>query len=106
MWSLNLKVGITVFISIMILVVLLISATDSPFERRGDFVTVHFNFVNDLKVGAGVMLSGVQIGRVTSIRLLDDASKVEVDLRVDKALQRLRRGSLSLIHISEPTRPY
>ena len=93
MWSLNLKVGITVFISIMILVILLISATDSPFERRGDFVTVHFNFVNDLKVGAGVMLSGVQIGRVTSIRLLDDASKVEVDLRVDKALQRLRRGS-------------
>ena len=47
MWSLNLKVGITVFISIMILVILLISATDSPFERRGDFVTVHFNFVND-----------------------------------------------------------
>ncbi len=93
MWSLNLKVGITVFVSILILVVLLISATDSPFERRGDLLTAHFNFVNDLKVGAGVMLSGVQIGRVTAIRLLEDASKVQVDLRVEKAFQRLRQGA-------------
>jgi len=92
-WSLNLKVGVTVLAGIFILIFLLMNATDSPFERRGDLLIVHFNFINDLRVGAGVMLSGVQIGRVTSVRLLDNGSKVEVELRVERAFQRLRQGS-------------
>lgn len=93
MWSLNLKVGVTVLVGILILIFLLMNATDSPFERRGDLLIVHFNFINDLRVGAGVMLSGVQIGRVTGVRLLDNGNKVEVELRVERAFQRLRQGS-------------
>lgn len=91
-WNIQVKVGLVVVIGFILLVILLYSASNSPWSAGGDLLRVRFNFVNDLRVGAGVLLSGVQIGKVTAIKLNTDENKVEIEMRVKDAFQRLRQG--------------
>ena len=43
-------------------------------------------------MGAKVQLAGVQIGKVTSVELNTEGTRVEVQMRVKEAFQRLRQG--------------
>jgi phospholipid/cholesterol/gamma-HCH transport system substrate-binding protein len=99
-WS-QLKVGITVLISALILGVLLflMSGTTGFFTPR---IVLHSYFDNasGLRVGAPVRLSGVDIGNVTKIRVIDDAARrttpVEVTIKVSTQYGfNLRRDSVS-----------
>ena len=91
-WSIQLKVGLVVIIGIVLLVILIVNAANSPWSVSGDLLRVNFNNAGDLRVGAKVQLAGVQVGKVTSVELNQEGTRVEVQMRVKDAFQRLRQG--------------
>ena len=91
-WSVQLKVGLVVIIGIVLLVILIMNAANSPWSVRGELLRVSFKNAGDLRVGAKVQLAGVQVGKVTSVELDPDGTRVEVQMRVKDAFQLLRQG--------------
>ena len=91
-WSVQLKVGLVVIIGIVLLIILIVNAANSPWSVSGELLQVNFNNAGDLRVGAKVQLAGVQVGKVTSVELNQDGTRVEVQMRVKEAFQRLRQG--------------
>ncbi len=91
-WNVHVKVGLVVIIGFIFLVILLMNASNSPWSTGGDLLRVNFSAVGDLRVGAAVQLAGVRIGKVTRIELNKDGTRVEVQMHVKGAFQRLRRG--------------
>lgn len=91
-WSIQLKVGLVVIIGIVLLIILIVNAANSPWSVSGEFLQVNFSNAGDLRVGAKVQLAGVQVGKVTSVDLNQDGTRVEVQMRVKDAFQRLRQG--------------
>ena len=91
-WSVQLKVGLVVIIGIVLLIILIVNAANSPWSVSGELLRVNFNNAGDLRVGAKVQLAGVQVGKVTSVELNQDGTRVEVQMRVKNAFQRLRQG--------------
>lgn len=101
--SIEFKVGLLVLASAAVLVVLLMSASNWPLSA-GKELRFHFDFVNDIQVGAPVHLAGVRIGKVTKVALLgsedyksDDAHPetphaVEIKARINPRII-LRKGS-------------
>lgn len=53
------------------------------FDSSGYTVTARFSSVTGLRTGASVEISGVAVGRVTSIRLDPETFMAEVDLRIN-----------------------
>ena len=92
LWNTETKVGLVVFVGLAFLGILLMTATDSPWTTGGDNLSVHFNHVSDLRVGARVQLSGVPIGKVTDIKLIKAENKVEVRMSVKEAFEWLKEG--------------
>ena len=91
-WSVQLKVGLVVIIGIVLLIILIVNAANSPWSVSGELLQVNFNNAGDLRVGAKVQLAGVQVGKVTGVELNEDGTRVEVQMRVKRAFQRLRQG--------------
>jgi phospholipid/cholesterol/gamma-HCH transport system substrate-binding protein len=101
-WS-QLKVGLTVLAASITLGVLifLMSGTGGIFTAKIRLKS-YFDNANGLRVGAPVRLSGVDIGNVTRIRVVEDSAKqltpVEVTMKVNTKYQfRLRKDSLTLL---------
>ena len=91
-WSVQFKVGFVVIIGIILLVILIVNAANSPWSVSGELLRINFNNAGDLRVGAKVQLAGVQVGKVTSVELNKNGTRVEVQVRVKDAFQRLRQG--------------
>jgi phospholipid/cholesterol/gamma-HCH transport system substrate-binding protein len=101
-WS-QLKVGLTVLVASITLGILifLMSGTGGLFSRK-IILRTYFDNANGLRVGAPVRLAGVDIGNVTNIEVVQDASKrltpVEVTMKVNTAFGfNLRKDSLTLL---------
>ncbi|MDD5464975.1 MAG: MlaD family protein [Candidatus Omnitrophica bacterium] len=67
--KLELKVGIFVFIGLVILVTFILSIGGFKTWSSGYRINVNFNFVNGVKVGAPVRFAGVDVGEVKRIKL-------------------------------------
>ena len=91
-WTVQVKVGLVVIIGFISLVILLMNASNSPWSTGGDLLRVNLGTAGDIRVGAAVQLAGVRIGKVTSVELNKDGTRVEVQMRVKDAFQRLRQG--------------
>lgn len=98
-WS-QLRVGLTVIISSLVLALLLflMSGTGGFFTKRITLLAF-FDNASGLRVGAPVRLSGVDIGNVTAIRVVDTKEKrltpVEVIMKVSTKYDfNLRRDSV------------
>jgi phospholipid/cholesterol/gamma-HCH transport system substrate-binding protein len=89
-WTASVKVGVMVLIAIVFLTILLTNAENWPWATAGDELTFQFRSVNGLYVGAGVYLSGVPIGKVTSIELQPEANNVRIQAKVKNAFKWLR----------------
>jgi phospholipid/cholesterol/gamma-HCH transport system substrate-binding protein len=101
-WS-ELKVGITVLAACVTLGVLifLMSGTGGLFTSK-ILLKSYFDNASGLRVGAPVRLSGVDIGNVTNIRVVQDPTKqltpVEVLMKVNTRYRfSLRKDSLTLL---------
>ena len=89
-WTASVKVGVMVLIAIIFLTILLTNAENWPWATAGDELTFQFRSVNGLYVGAGVYLSGVPIGKVTSIELQPETNNVRIQAKVKNAFKWLR----------------
>ncbi|MDD5108119.1 MAG: MlaD family protein [Candidatus Omnitrophica bacterium] len=67
--KLELKVGIFVFIGLVILVIFILSIGGFKTWSSGYRININFNFVNGIKVGAPVRFAGVDVGAVKRIKL-------------------------------------
>ena len=67
--KLELKVGIFVFIGLVILVIFILSIGGLKTWSSGYRVNLNFNFVNGVKVGAPVRFAGVDVGEVKRVNL-------------------------------------
>ncbi|RKU26884.1 hypothetical protein C6497_12625 [Candidatus Poribacteria bacterium] len=99
-WTPAVKVGLMVIIAVILLAILLTNAGNWPWASSGNDITFQFQAVNGLYVGAGVYLSGVSIGKVTSITLNPETNTVEIKARVKNAFVWLRKGCDARISMS------
>ena len=67
-WSVQLKVGLVVIIGIVLLVILIVNAANSPWGVSGELLRVSFNNAGDLRVGAKVQLA---VCRSAKLRVLN-----------------------------------
>lgn len=67
--KLELKVGIFVFIGLVILVIFILSIGGLKTWSSGYRINLNFNFVNGIKVGAPVRFAGVDVGEVKRVEL-------------------------------------
>ncbi|MBU0650329.1 MCE family protein [bacterium] len=83
------RVGLFVFIGIVILCAMIIFFGESSFFEKGYNLKVRFHNTNGLKVDAPVRFSGVDVGRVQDIQILNDGTSVELVLwlRADVVLR-------------------
>lgn len=91
-WSPSVKVGAMLVIAAILLVLLLTNAENWPWATAGDEMRFEFSTVSGLYIGAGVYLSGVSIGKVTSINLQPETNNVEIRAKVKNGFQWLREG--------------
>jgi phospholipid/cholesterol/gamma-HCH transport system substrate-binding protein len=68
--KLELKVGVFVFIAIVLLAVFVLSIGGFKTWTYGYNVSFIFNFVNGVKIGAPVRFSGVDVGEVKHVNLI------------------------------------
>jgi len=79
------RVGLFVLVGLLLLVGLLIEfSKGSSLFRRGYELRLHAVNVGGLKLRAGVLLAGVQVGSVSDIQLADDGKSVTILLTVYK----------------------
>lgn len=79
------KVGLFVFIGLVLLAVLLIQFSKGTSIFRGTYeLRLHAVNVGGLKQRASVLLSGVQVGGVSDIRLAEDGKSVTIVLKIYK----------------------
>lgn len=67
--SLELKVGIFVFIGLVILTYFVLMIGDFKLMKHGYHIKTVFGFANGIKVGAPLRLAGVDVGEVKEIKL-------------------------------------
>lgn len=80
--SLELKVGIFVFIGLIILTWFVLLIGDFKLVRMGYNVKVTFGFANGIKIGAPVRVAGVDKGEIKEIKLThDDKGKSKVIIK-------------------------
>ena len=70
--KIELKLGIFVFIGLVILVFLVLSIGDFRTWNTGYNIFVEFGFVNGVKIGAPVRFAGVDVGEVEDINVILD----------------------------------
>ena len=71
----ELKVGIFIFIGIVILSVIIFSVGNFYSVKRGYTLDILFNFANGINVGAPVRYAGVEVGEVQDIEVYFDEEK-------------------------------
>lgn len=101
-WS-QLKVGLTVVTASIVLAVLifLMSGTGGIFSHK-IILKSYFDDASGLRVGAPVRLAGVDVGNVSSVRVVADKDKqltpVEVKMKVSTAFRyAMRKDSVTLL---------
>ncbi len=87
----NLKVGLMTLLTSAVLIYMVYVIGDFSFTERGYNFTISFYAVNGLSKGSNVSMSGVKIGKVTSIEIVDD--QVYVHAYISDKKHHIRRKS-------------
>lgn len=82
--NLEVKVGLFIFIGLIILTVIVFSVKEFYFLKPRYNVRVVFDFVNGIQVGAPVRLAGVKVGEVEKMNLFynEELEKTQVEIFV------------------------
>ncbi len=87
----NLKVGLMTLLTSAVLIYMVYVIGDFSFSEKGYNFTISFYSVNGLNKGSNVAMSGVKIGKVTSIEIVDD--QVYVHAYISDKKHKIRRKS-------------
>lgn len=80
--KLELKVGIFVFIGLVILTTFILSMKDFKSMTAGYEVNFIFNFANGVKIGAPVRFAGVDVGEIKEINFVTTADDPKPKVRI------------------------
>ena len=80
--KLELKVGIFVFIGLVILTAFILSMKDFKSMTAGYEVNFIFNFANGVKIGAPVRFAGVDVGEIKEINFVTRADDPKPKVRI------------------------
>ncbi len=83
---LELKVGTFVAMALVILVAGILFFGNQSLFSEGYKVKVHFRFTNSVMEGAPVRYSGVNVGKVKNIEILNDQGVIELTLLIDQGV--------------------
>jgi phospholipid/cholesterol/gamma-HCH transport system substrate-binding protein len=95
LWSQQVRVGIFTVLALIAAFLVIVFISDLGVRARGYPIAVHFKDVGLLQEGASVQISGVAVGTVTKIRLLDDQT-VEAQAMINKG-NRIYRQSQFIV---------
>ncbi|MBN2288134.1 MAG: MCE family protein [Candidatus Glassbacteria bacterium] len=85
--SSEIKAGIWIIIAGVIFTAFVVAITGSRFWEELDYYRVRLNYVGGLEVGSPVRMSGMLVGKISGVRLLDhEESLLELTLEVEKGL--------------------
>lgn len=88
--KLELKVGIFVFIGLVILVTFVLLIGDIRTWRAGYNINFKFGFINGVKVGAPIRFAGVDVGEVKDIKIIFNSAKQKTDVVILGWLKKRR----------------
>jgi phospholipid/cholesterol/gamma-HCH transport system substrate-binding protein len=80
--KLELKLGIFVFIALVIFVIAILSVGGVRTWASGYQVNFMFNFINGVKKGAPVRFAGVDVGEVQAIKFFYDEKEAKTKIRI------------------------
>jgi phospholipid/cholesterol/gamma-HCH transport system substrate-binding protein len=80
--KLELKVGIFVFMGLVILTIFILSMKDFKSITAGYEVNFIFNFANGVKIGAPVRFAGVDVGEIKEINFVTTADDPKPKVRI------------------------
>jgi len=72
----EIKVGVFVFVSLIILMVFVLSIGSFQLFQSTKKIHVFFDFVNGLEINAPVRYSGVKIGKVSKVEIIEDLNEL------------------------------
>ena len=81
--KLEMKLGIFVFVGMIITIVFILSIGKVKTWSSGSRVNFIFNFVNGVKIGAPVRLAGVDVGEVKQIELFFNPKEAKDKVRIN-----------------------
>jgi phospholipid/cholesterol/gamma-HCH transport system substrate-binding protein len=94
-----LKVGITVFLSVIILLYGIAFLKDFKIDLQTNDLVVYFTDVNGLKEGDPVSVNGVPKGKVSTIELAGDSVKVSFNLSKDVVIKKDYNITVAMIEL-------
>ncbi len=95
----NFKVGITVVVSVFIVLYGIVFLKDIKIGLETRDLTVYFTDVNGLKEGDPVSVNGVTKGKITKISLENDSVRVDFNLAKDIKLRKDYKVSVTMIEL-------
>ncbi|MDP2044552.1 MAG: MlaD family protein, partial [Candidatus Omnitrophota bacterium] len=87
--KLELKVGIFVFVGLVILIIFILSIGGFKTWSSGYRINFDFNFVNGVKVGAPVRFSGVDVGEVKKVKLEFIPQENRTNVRLEAWIRKI-----------------
>jgi ABC-type transporter Mla subunit MlaD len=90
-WSQQVRVGIFTVLALVATFLVIVFIGNIGVQVRGYPIAIHFKDVGLLQEGASVQISGVAVGTVTRIRLLDDQT-VEAQAMINKGVRIYRES--------------
>ncbi len=92
------KTGLFVMICLAALLGLLVKVGNFTFFKKGMLLHSRFHFTGGVRANAPVRLSGVDVGQVRAIRLMNDATETyaEVDLWIEEGV-KVRKDSKATV---------
>jgi len=91
------KVGVFFIVGLVILLAVFEFVGEIPFLRKEYTLKTYFKSVGELKEGNPVKLQGVEVGKVSAIRIVD--GKIEVTMRIKKDVP-VRTDSVATIKLT------
>ncbi|HEU4360431.1 MAG TPA: virulence factor Mce family protein [Mycobacterium sp.] len=80
------KLGTVASVLLIFTLMIVVVFGQVRFDRTADY-SAEFNNVSGMRTGQFVRASGVEVGKVKAIRLVDDGRRVQVDFAVDRSLR-------------------
>jgi phospholipid/cholesterol/gamma-HCH transport system substrate-binding protein len=93
------KLGIFSLVLLLFTAIIVVVFGQMRFDRTTGYSAI-FSNASGLRAGQFVRASGVEVGKVSNVELIDGGSKVKVDFNVDRSLQLFDQTTASIRYLN------